>query len=211
MEVKERASQQVVVPSHLQSSIAAYWTVQADAELGVDYSYGCEGEEISGIYKYPNTSCVDDLMNPTVYHTKEQCEGGKCAGLEVFRIYWQKNADNLWSADQDDIAYQPEENKAYVEYLDWGDALEAVSWTERSRVRVETQPYSSTILDYTRDAVMCGSGWSILRLTSARWASRCGTSPARGLPSTGVCVPAKQGSPTTTIRRSRLSRPTAQC
>jgi len=32
--------------------------------------------------------------------------------------------------------------------VDWGDALEAVSWNEGSVIRVETQPYSSTIEDY---------------------------------------------------------------
>ena len=46
-------------------------------------------------------------------------------------------------------------NSVAVAYVDWGDALEAVSWNERSVVRVETQPWSSTIPGYDPAADAC--------------------------------------------------------
>jgi len=144
---------QLSLPAIYTTSIDAYWNVKADPVLGVDYSYGCAEPEASGIYKYSNTSCVDDLMNPTVYHTKGECEGetGKCAGQAVHPIYWQKNPANLWSPDQD----VKTDGGDFVEYLDWGDALEAVSWNTRSKIRVETQPYSSTIPEFDPSAWPC--------------------------------------------------------
>ncbi len=149
------APNRMSAPAIYNADILADWDVKTDAVLGVDYSYGCDQEEFFDVYKYPNTSCVDDLMNPTIYYTAEECtdamQPSPCQGLEVYRIYWQKNANNIWTADQDDIEFQPVPYQASVAYLNWGDALEAVSWTERSKVRVETQPYSSTILDYTPD------------------------------------------------------------
>jgi len=48
---------------------------------------------------------------------------------------------NEWSADQ----LAAEELAQSVAYVDWGDALESVSWTERSVIRVETQPWASTL------------------------------------------------------------------
>jgi hypothetical protein len=128
--------------------ITAYWDVidPAEAVLGTHYSYGCDKGESDEHFSYPNTSCVDNLMTPTVYYTAEQCtaEGAKCEGLEVSRIYWQKDADNNWSADQDNITDDdPPLESAVVGYIDWGDALEAVSWTARSKIRVETQPYTN--------------------------------------------------------------------
>ena len=55
-------------------------------------------EEVWEEFKYPNTSCVDDLMEPTVYYTPEQCVavGGPCEGKEVSRIYWQKEPLETW-------------------------------------------------------------------------------------------------------------------
>ena len=41
--------------------------------------------------------------------------------------------------------------------MDWGDALEAVSWSERSVIRVETQPYYSTIDDYSPWETTCSN------------------------------------------------------
>ncbi|MDH3556495.1 MAG: hypothetical protein OES18_11655, partial [Deltaproteobacteria bacterium] len=87
-----------------------------------------------------------------VHYSAEECvatgydPARPCEGLtegELSRIYWQK-VGPYWSADEEPLALETD-GKAYVSYVDWGDALEAVSWTERSRVRVETQPYSSRI------------------------------------------------------------------
>ncbi len=137
---------QMSFPAIFDAEISANWSVPAlnAAVLGVDYSYGCDQEEFSGVYSYPNTSCVNNLMAPEEYYTADECiqSGHPCEGFaldEVYRIYWQKNPLNEWSADQD---VNP--GQTFVSYLDWGDALEAVSWNERSKIRVETQPYSKT-------------------------------------------------------------------
>lgn len=128
------------------SSIEAYWSVQPDAALGTHYSYGCDLPEASGSFNYPNTSCVDNLDAPTVYYDALQCSsvGKPCEGQEVSRIYWQKVDVNEWWADDEGIL---NENPDYVNvaYIDWGDALEAVSWNERSVIRVEVQPWSNRI------------------------------------------------------------------
>ena len=125
--------------------IAARWAPPGVPVLGTHYSYGCDAPESDGQFSYPNTSCVDNLSDPTVYYTEEQCtddvQPSPCQGMPVDRIYWQKVESNEWSAD--DTGISP--NSAYVDYVDWGDALEAVSWNERSVIRVETQPWMSTI------------------------------------------------------------------
>jgi len=149
--------------------IPASWDVKEDVEgglLGVDYSYGCDKPEMDGHFSYPNTSCVDSLMNPTVYLDAVACTvaGAPCEGLPVSRIYWQKNAENIWSADQDVL---PTIGYAAVEYLDWGDALEAVSWNENSKIRVETQPYSSTIWDFDPFLATCENAAVALALDPA--------------------------------------------
>jgi len=124
---------------------AAYWAPPGEPLLGVHYSYGCDVGESDGQFSYPNTSCVDSLSEPTVYYTAEQCTDdvlpSPCQGMAVERIYWQKVESNEWWAD--DTGISP--NAATVDYVDWGDALEAVSWTERSVIRVETQPWTETI------------------------------------------------------------------
>ena len=141
------------------NSIGANWSVPGEAVLGEHYSYGCDAEEAYDEFKYPNTSCVDELMDPTTYYTAEQCVevGMPCEGFEsadLSRIYWQKVEVNEWWADDEGISPNP----ANVAYVDWGDALEAVSWNERSVIRVETQPWSSTIAGFDpADATCAGA------------------------------------------------------
>jgi len=74
------------------NSIVANWSVPSPATLGTHYSYGCAAPQSDGQFNYPNTSCVDDLANPTEYYTGAQCvaAGFPCEGYEVSRIYWQK-------------------------------------------------------------------------------------------------------------------------
>ena len=119
------------------------WDDPEKPELGSRYSYGCDQPEGNEQFSYPNTSCVDNLDEPLSYLNADECtaEGAPCYGFEVFRIYWQKEVVNDWWADEEAAAPL----SAEVAYVDWGDALEAVSWTERSVIRVETQPYRSTI------------------------------------------------------------------
>jgi hypothetical protein len=128
------------------NSIEANWAVPNPAVLGVHYSYGCDVPEGNDPYSYPNTSCVDNLDDPTVYFDADECTAPEmpCDGLPVSRIYWQKVDVNEWWADDDGIFGQPVES-VDVAYIDWGDALEAVSWNERSVIRVETQPWGNHI------------------------------------------------------------------
>lgn len=133
------------VQTQASTSIAAYWAPPGEPELGVHYSYGCDKGESDGQFSYPNTSCVDSLTQPTVYYTAKECTDdilpSPCQDMAVERIYWQKVESNEWWAD--DTGVSP--NVATVDYVDWGDALEAVSWTESSVIRVETQPWTETI------------------------------------------------------------------
>ena len=125
----------------------AYWIAPAGAELGVHYSYGCDAPESHLQFNYPNTSCVDDLANPTVYYDVAACKANvpQCANMDIYRIYWQKVDVNEWWADDEGTTDWPV--PVASKFVDWGDALEAVSWNERSVIRVETQPYSSTLFD----------------------------------------------------------------
>lgn len=152
---EEEAGNNLSLPAVLTESstfIDAFWTPPADPTLGVHYSYGCDVPQSLGQFSYPNTSCVDDLETPSVYLTAAQCtaSGAPCEGQSVSRIFWQKVTANSWSADVDGIN-APEE----VAYIDWGDALEAVSWNERSIIRVETQPYSSQIPGFDPAVMTC--------------------------------------------------------
>ncbi len=122
-------------------SIVPYFTVQSEG-LGETYSYGCEGIEMDGVLSYPNTSCVDDLAEPTIYYTAAECTapGGKCAGKSVTRMYWQKEEDHTWSSQ---VTGVPTAGSAPVNarYVDWGDSIEVVNWNDYSVLRVETQPF----------------------------------------------------------------------
>jgi hypothetical protein len=122
--------------------------------LGVHYSYGCDKPEEydTGVnsFSYPNTSCVDDLMEPMVYLDADTCTeaaDAKCYGYPVYRIFWQKVPVNDWWAESDKFDILGGENSRTAAYVDWGDALEAVSWNVRSVIRVETQPYGSLMVD----------------------------------------------------------------
>lgn len=92
------------------------------------------------------------MEEPTVYLSAAQCTapGAPCEDEAVSRIFWQKVTANDWSAEEDGTN-APEE----VAYVDWGDALEAVSWNERSVIRVETQPYSSQIPGFDPTVMSC--------------------------------------------------------
>jgi hypothetical protein len=150
-EVSNNLSLPAVLTGSLQS-VAHFWTPPAEPVLGEHYSYGCGVPESDGQFEYPNTSCVDDLSEPTEYYAAEACTAvdAKCEGYDVSRIYWQKVDANEWSADEDGTGAPAE-----VAYVDWGDALEAVSWTEKSQVRVETQPYSTTIPGFDPTVTSC--------------------------------------------------------
>jgi hypothetical protein len=157
---EEEAGNNLSLPAILTdttNSVVANWNPPEDPVLGVHYSYGCAKKEASGAFSYPNTSCVDDLMNPTDYLEADVCvlPDAPCEGYAVSRIYWQKVLDNSWWADEDGI-----DGPAYVDHIDWGDALEARSWTARSQIRVETQPYSSHIPGFDPTLGTCADATS---------------------------------------------------
>ncbi|MDH3328384.1 MAG: hypothetical protein OEM01_04055 [Desulfobulbaceae bacterium] len=122
-------------------STVPFFTVPEEG-LGETYSYGCEGSEIYNVFTYPNTSCVDDLAEPTIYYTAAECTapGGKCDGKTVDRMYWQKEGDNNWSSQVTGIPLTGSA-PVNVRFVDWGDSIEVVNWTDYSVLRVETQPF----------------------------------------------------------------------
>ena len=137
------------------------WFPPTEPVFGVHYSYGCDQPESNAQFNYPNTSCVDNLDEPTDYYTPAECVAleGPCEGFsvdEIYRIYWQKVDANEWWADQEGaLGTTPTNPYRLVDYVDWGDALEAVSWSERSVIRVETQPYHSTIPGFDPTLTSC--------------------------------------------------------
>jgi hypothetical protein len=128
-------------------SIEPFFMVE-EGVLGDTYSYGCEGTETLEQFEYPNISCVDDLAEPTVYYTAEQCMavGGKCEGKPVDRVYWQKEELNDWSAQATGVS-DLESLPVTVRLVDWGDSIEVVNWNESSVLRVETQPFADLAQD----------------------------------------------------------------
>lgn len=99
-------------------------------------SYGCAKPETIGTTEYPNTSCVSSTGAPMTY---DACVAGPCSGYAVDAIYWQKSADNVWQAE----TLGPNLKPQFVDYLDWGDNLESVSWKTSSTIRVETTPFAA--------------------------------------------------------------------
>jgi hypothetical protein len=101
-------------------------------------SYGCNKPETIGTTTYPNTSCVDDTATVVTPITAEACTatGGKCAGLPVERIYWQKNNSNTWQA-----GYAAATPSVPAHYVDWGDNLEGRTWPVQV-LRVETNTFA---------------------------------------------------------------------
>jgi len=52
----------------------------------------------------------------------------------VYKAYLQKDPGNIWQAEQ---IYDKLGTPRYVDWIDWGDNLESVSWTIASQVRTE--------------------------------------------------------------------------
>ncbi|MGE5232535.1 MAG: hypothetical protein ACM3OB_00330 [Acidobacteriota bacterium] len=127
-------------PAQLTSGVglAVAWDVP-EGSFGVNYSFGCDTPETIGTTTYPNTSCV---TSTGTMMTEAECAAGPCAGLPIERLYWQKVPENFWTAAS--LGYQPVA-PVTVAYLDWGDNLESVSWSESSTIRVETTPFASRL------------------------------------------------------------------
>lgn len=57
-------------------------------------------------------------------------------GVQEYRVFLQKDALNVWQAGSN-TGYGPVD----VDYADWGDNLESMTWTTSSIIRVELVPY----------------------------------------------------------------------
>jgi len=75
--------------------------------------------------------------------------------------YLQQDLFNEWQADN--LSLVPGiDDPLDVSYIDWGDNLEARSWTERDRVRVEVVLWRDLLLDYPEYSGMLGYEMSYL-------------------------------------------------
>lgn len=125
------------------------WEVPATQETFEYFAYGCDVPYSDEQFSYPNTACVLDDDN--AYLTPEACvaAGAPCDGFTVdqlSRIYHQKVADNLWSAD---TYLRDPATPVAAAFVDWSDNIESNSWTTRSVIRLETQPYDASPADQT--------------------------------------------------------------
>lgn len=95
-----------------------------DPALGGEWWWWWETDATEEEY----TACAPNPMNPDV------CQDGTAPGGEARRAWVQKDAANTWQAG----TYAPAGHVVNVDRVDWGDDLEAKSWTTRSMVRIET-------------------------------------------------------------------------
>lgn len=131
------------------------WAPYDPAEFGVTYSYGCNEPESIDQFNYPNTSCIDEDGSEPRFMDAEECvgAGNPCEGftaeaLDV--IYWQKVDGQSWSAETSVQA--PPISAAY---LDWSDNIESNTWSVTSVIRIETQPFFSSIAGFDPAVSSC--------------------------------------------------------
>jgi hypothetical protein len=138
-------------------------------------SYGCNKPETIGTTTYPNTSCVDDTATVVTPITAEACTavGGKCAGLPVERIYWQKNNLNTWQA-----GYLATFDEVPAHYVDWGDNLEGRTWPVQV-LRVETNTFAE-LATFDPATLLRVDMWHVFgQGTNELWGAHA-TDPAEG-------------------------------
>ena len=116
-------------------SVPAYFTGSSVALRGTSGLYTFEGPYWFGWIDTSGTQCACD---PSV-------TGCPPAGVDLYRIYLQKELLNAWQA-QTVVA----NGITTVDYLDWSDNLESQTWTASSVVRVETVPFKvdATLLGF---------------------------------------------------------------
>lgn len=87
--------------------------------------------------------------------TEEACYG-PVAPDDLYKAYLQKDANNYW------MAYNEAATEVMnVDWIDWGDNLESVDWTNVSKVRTEVALYEDMpdpVLEYS---MRHASGWGI--------------------------------------------------
>lgn len=100
---------------------------------------------------YPVYSCRPDVNDPSI------CENGLPPGdgsSTVYKAYLQKKEDNIWQAYN-----EPVTEPLNVDQIDWGDNLESVDWTIKSKVRTELvlfEKFEVPVLQYAMRHVY---GW----------------------------------------------------
>lgn len=89
------------------------------------------------------------------------CENGSIPGdnglSTVYKAYIQKDAQNIWQAGNITTA---EGETVIVDYIDWGDNLESISWEINSMVRTEVVLYKD-IDSITQFSMRHVDGWGI--------------------------------------------------
>jgi len=132
------------------------WSPADPPEFGVTYSYGCDRPESIDQFNYPNTACVDESGSEPRFLDDIECvgAGGPCEGFtagDLDLIYWQKVEGQSWSAETA-VASPP----IMAAYLDWSDNIESNTWSVTSVIRIETQPFFSSIDGFDPGVDTCG-------------------------------------------------------
>lgn len=111
-------------------------------------------------------SCEPDPLNTT------RCSDGSSPGSGAVRAYLQKQESNEWQADNA-TATAP----VHIDRIDWGDAIESVSWTIKSKVRLETTLFEDVAETMTGYTMRHTSGHGIDEM----WGVDAGTAGAQAL------------------------------
>jgi hypothetical protein len=116
--------------------------------VGFNYSYGCDRPETVDQFNYPNTSCVDEGGSEPEFLSDVECvaPGQPCEDFtvdELDLVYWQKVEQQTWSAETT-VAAPP----IAAAYLDWSDNIESNTFSVTSVIRIETQPYFTSIVGF---------------------------------------------------------------
>ena len=109
-----------------------WWPCPEDVELG------CKCEAVPDA---DPAACLDGTPLPDVYDT----------------VYPQKTVDNVWQADSADAIEVP----FVVDWIDWGDNLESVDWTTRSKIRTEVVLFQDLETPMEAFEMRHLSGWGI--------------------------------------------------
>ncbi len=116
-------------------SVPVYFTGGGIALRGTSGEYTFDGPYW---YGWIDGSGVQVACDPSV-------DGCPPEGVDLYRIYLQKELDNTWQA-QTVVG----NGVTSVDYLDWSDNLESQTWTASSMIRVETVPFrmDNTLLGF---------------------------------------------------------------
>ena len=114
-------------------------------------------------------ACYPDANDPAFCDDGLPLTTGPAPGAGAVKVYVQRDAYNEWQADNASGVAAP----VVVDWIDWGDALEAVPWTIKSKVRVETtlfEDVAASMTGYTMRHVF-GHGidemWAVETLSGA--------------------------------------------